>query len=205
MIKAFDKKEYLYCGLEKDEFESIESRIMERNATLVSKVSVGVTILGILFLLLNAFLGSENLLAYWILVIGGGLCTVVGLAFHHKNRFALLYGYALIIDVFLYGIVLSFQPGNVNNPSTSIVVFLALMPLIINDKPIRMGMVVFVSTILFLAFSYYLKAFDAFETDLMNTITFSVLGFFLYIGISNRNVKEIYYGLQAAENERLRL
>ena len=203
-MKALDRNEYLYCGLEKGEYERIEHRIMERNATLVSSVSYGVVALGILFLILNAFLGSENLLAYWILVIGGGVCATIGRLLLKNDYGVLVYCYALILIVFAYGTVLSFQPGNINNPSTSIVVFLALMPLVVNDKPIRMGMVIFLSTIGFLLASYYLKSHAAFETDLMNTITFSVLGFFLYISISNRNVKEIYYGIQAAENERLK-
>lgn len=199
-----DKNEYLYCGLRKEEYESIEKKIMERNVSLVSKVSVGVAFLGILFFVINALVGSQNLLAYYILMFGG-LLVALGKRFAQKGTVSsVLYSYLLILFVFAYGIVLSFQPGNINNPSTSIVVFLALMPLIVNDKPARMGIFVLFFTIMYLVIARMLKSSSAFTTDIMNTLTFSILGFFLYIGISNRNVKEIFYGIQAAENERLK-
>ena len=200
----FNRNEFLYCGLEKEQFKSIEKTITERNVSLVSKVSVGITLLGILFFAINAAIGSQNLFAYWILMVGGVLVTIFKPIAKKNGQYALIYCYCLILVVFAYGMILSFQPGNIDNPSTSIVVFLALMPLIINDRPIRMGFVVLISTVFYLGLANLLKSRAAFTTDIMNTVTFSVLGFFLYLGISNRNVKEIFYGIQAAENERLK-
>jgi len=199
-----NKNDFLYCGLKKEEYESIEDRIMERNVNLTSKVSVGIAALGVLFFAINAVVGNRNLLAYWILMIGGIIMTILKPFATKSSLHTHFYCYFLIVVVFAYGIVLSFQPGNINKPSTSIVVFLALMPLVINDKPARMGMVIFASTALYLILAFFIKSSAAFSTDIMNTITFSVLGYFLYLGISNRNVKEIFYGIQATENEKLK-
>ena len=204
-ISFLNKDLFLYCGLKKDEFESINALIMERNVNLVAKTSVGVMILGVFFLALNFFLGTDNLLAYWVLIIGGLVLTVIGK--HLKNYtslYALLYCYAFILTVITYGMVLSIQPSNMDSPSTSIVVFLALIPLVVMDKPYRMGTVVFLATALYLFISHDIKSPQAFSTDIMNTITFAVMGFLMYLSLTHRNVKEIFYWIQAAENERIK-
>lgn len=204
-ISFLNKKEIMYCGLEKDEFESIESLIMARNINLVSKVSAGIAVLGLLFLMLYNFLGSKNVSAYWILIVGGFVICLFTNVVHIINEASVLvYCYSLVIVVFAYGIVLSFLPDNIDDPATGIVVFLALMPLVINDRPIRMGTVVLIASIVYLCVAYEMKSRVPFVTDVINVVTFSTLGFLLYIGMSNRNVKEIFYGIKATENEKLK-
>ncbi len=200
-----NKNDILYCGLEKDEYLSVRDRIMERNIRLTGRISIGIALLGLFFIVLNLILGIDKLLPYLILLIGGIILRAIRPLIHEEKRTtALLYCYAMILIVFAYGIVLSVQPSNAPHPSTSIVVFLALMPLTINDRPVRMSFIVLAATLVYLFLSYHAKYPDAFMTDIMNTPTFSILGLFLYLGISNRNVKEIYFGMQAAENERLK-
>ena len=204
-IGFLNKNLFLYCGLKKEEFESINTLIMERNVNLVAKTSIGVMILGIFFLALNFFLGTDNLLAYWVLIIGGLILSLIGKYIKNvTSLYALVYCYAFILTVILYGMVLSIQPSNMDSPSTSIVVFLALIPLVVMDKPYRMGTIVFLSTALYLFISHDIKSPQAFSTDIMNTITFAVMGFLMYLSLTHRNVKEIFYWIQAAENERIK-
>lgn len=204
-IKPFTKSNLWYCGLEKEEYERIEGQIMERNVHLVSRIAIAMVALGVLFIGINLLLQTDKLLPYWLLVVGGTLLMILHRGIRDvKSVPALIYCYALIIIVFAYGMILAVQPANLDDPSTSIVVFIALMPLTINDRPGRMGLVMILASICYLILSSIYKSPSANETDLMNTITFTILGFFLYTSISNRNVKEIYYGLQAAENERIK-
>ncbi len=204
-IPVFNKNDFFYCGLEKEEYESIKPLIMERNVNMAKKISPLVEILGIFFLIVNYLAGSQSLLAYWVLMAGG----IYLLIFRKlvKPPYALMakhFYYSFILVAYIYGTVLSLQPGNVDLQACSVVVLFALMPLTINDRPIRMGIVMFLSTAAYLISCYIYKDFSVFLTDLMNMLTFVILGFFLYLGISNRNVREIYYGIQAAENERLK-
>ncbi|MBQ1547027.1 MAG: response regulator [Lachnospiraceae bacterium] len=202
-----NRSELLYCGLQKDEYLSIRDIIMERNINLVTKISGALILLGVFFLAVEAALGVDNLLAYYILIFGGiilSLWRFIQRDIKKHRTSSLFFCYAFILDIYAYGIVLSLQPANINNPATSIVVFLALMPLTVNDRPARMGIVTIISTVFYLTLGFLLKGHSAFLTDLLNTLTFSTLGLFLYIGISNRNVKEIFYGMQAAENERIK-
>ena len=205
VMLPINKNDILYCGLEKDEYLSVRDRIMQRNIRLTGRISVGIAVLGVLFLVINLILRIDNLMPYLILLIGGTLLRLIKPLIREEKRIlSLCYCYAMILIVFTYGIVLSIQPSNAPHPSTSIVVFLALMPLTINDRPIRMSLIVLAATLVYLYLSYHVKYPDAFTTDIMNTPTFSILGLFLYLGISNRNVKEIFFGIQAAENERLK-
>ncbi len=201
----FTRSVLLYSGLQKEEYESVETMIMERNIRLVSKISVGIVALGLFFVVLDLILGIENIFPYSILIIGGSILFFIKEAVRDpKGRSAYLYCYALIVIVLLYGIALAMQPSNADSPSTSIIVFLTIMPLTVNDRPYRMGIVMSFFTVLYVALSFLFKSASAFQTDIMNTLTFSVLGFILYVSLSNRSVKEIYFGMQAAENERIK-
>ncbi len=201
----FSKNVYLYCGLSRDEYDRIALLILGRNLEMTGMLSSMVALLGIFFLAIDAVTGRQDQVPYLVLMVGGILLKLIPKSAVQKNTaFALAYCYALIITVFIYGIVLGIQPAKADDPSTSIVVFLALMPLILNDKPVRMGAVVASFTTLYLILSRNVKTTAAFQTDIFNVLTFSILGYFLYISISNRNVKEIWYGIQAAESERLK-
>ena len=201
-----NKNLFLYCGLEKEEFENVVPMIMERNVKLVSKCNIGVFLLGIVFIIVTLFVRSEdNLLAYWILVVGGlTLCVYRLLKKEIKGVAAYIFCYSMILVVLAFGMVLSLEPGNVSMPSTSFVVFLVLLPVVVNDKPYRMGLLILLCAAVYLVLSINIKSGMAVKSDIMNVTTFSILGYMLYISITNRSVKEIFYWTQAVENERIK-
>ena len=200
-----NKNLFLYCGLEKEQFDNIFDKIMERNVKLVSRCNIVIVILGILFFLLNMIMDTENLAAYWILVIGGVALYIYRVLYKpKKGKPAFIYCYALLATVLLFGMILSVQPKTLDMPSTSFIAFLSFLPLIVNDKPYRMGMFILIATLTYVCISINFKSGIVLRADMMNTLTFSVLGFVLYINMSNRNVKEIFYWMQAAENERIK-
>ena len=200
-----NKNLFLYCGLEKEQFDNIFDKIMERNVKLVARCNIVIVILGILFFLLNMIMDTENLAAYWILVIGGVALYIYRVLYKpKKGKPAFIYCYALLATVLLFGMILSVQPRTLDMPSTSFIAFLSFLPLIVNDKPYRMGMFILIATLTYVCISINFKSGIVLRADMMNTLTFSVLGFVLYINMSNRNVKEIFYWMQAAENERIK-
>ena len=200
-----NKNLFLYCGLEKEQFDNIFDKIMDRNVKLVFKCNIVIIVLGLFFFLLNLLLKTENLAAYWVLIIGGiALYLYKILMKNMKGIHAFIYCYALLATVLIFGMILSIQPTTINMPSTSFIAFLAFLPLIVNDKPTRMGLLIFLAALAYFLISVNLKSGVVFKADVMNTGTFAVLGFVLYISISNRSVKEIFYWTQAAENERIR-
>jgi len=200
-----NKNLFLYCGLEKEQFDNIFDMIMERNVKLVSKCNIVIVIIGLLFFLLNLILGTENLAAYWVLIIGGLTLLIFNKIFKPKTgKKAFIYCYALLTTVLAFGMILSIQPTTIGMPATSFVAFLAFLPLIVNDKPYRMGIFISLMTLAYLLISINFKSGIVFKADVMNVVTFAVVGFFVYISISNRSVKEIFYWMQAAEGERIK-
>lgn len=51
---------------------------------------------------------------------------------------------------------------------------------------------------------FFCKTGETLAADIINTATFSIIGYVLYILISNRSVREIFFWTQTAENERIR-
>jgi signal transduction histidine kinase/CheY-like chemotaxis protein len=98
---------------------------------------------------------------------------------------------------------LSLQSANINFPSTAFVAFLVLLPITVNDKPFRMGLFILITTATYQVLCFYAKNGDAFAADIINTVIFSILGFILYLMISNRSVREIFFWTQAAEKDRI--
>ena len=187
--------------MEKEQFDNIFDKIMDRNVKLVFKCNIIIIILGLFFFLLNLLLKTENLAAYWVLIVGSIALYLYKLFMKKmKGIHAFIYCYALLATILVFGMILSIQPTTINMPSTSFIAFLAFIPLIVNDKPTRMGMLILLATLAYFVISLNVKTGVVFKADVMNTMTFSVLGIVLYISISNRSVKEIFYWTQAAEN-----
>ena len=199
------RKALLYCGLEKEEYEGIRPLIDERNFSSTNIVSIAMLFFGCVFLLSRIVTGAPILFPYYFLIICAVLFLLTRAFFLKKaNHLTLLFCYLQMCVVFVFAIILSSQGSNRENPSTSIIVFLALLPLIINDRPIRMFAVVSVFVVAYLICSSYVKIPSAHQDDIFNTLTFSILGMAVYLLISNRNVHEIYLRTKAAESDRLR-
>ena len=198
-----NKNLFLYCGLQKEELENIYPQIMERNVKLISNCNIGIIIFGLTLLVVISLLGYSTA-AYWILVAGGAVLFLIKfLLKKFKGKLDILYCYAFLIVVMVFGMALSLQPANINFPSTAFVAFLVLLPITVNDKPFRMGLFILITTATYQVLCFYIKNGDAFAADIINTVIFSILGFILYLMISNRSVREIFFWTQAAEKDRI--
>ena len=110
--------------------------------------------------------------------------------------------YAQMLLLCAYAIVLSVQKSNFDIPATSIVVFAALLPLSIDDRPIRMYLFMLVVTATYLLVSFFFKARSAFKLDVMNMGTFILIGAVLYGFICVRNIKEISTSVKVEKIQR---
>ncbi len=198
------KKNMLYCGLSREDYLSIRGQILDRDVEVVNITSALMAAFGFVFLIFNLLSGGKIILPYLFLTVGGSFLFCI----HHfllrrTETFSLGYCYFQICVIFVFATFLSAQPSNRQIPSTSMIVFLVALPLTISDRPIRM--VAFISAVSagYLGCSAAFKTRAAFETDVMNTLTFAIVGMFLYDIISNRNVMEIYLRKKAFDNERL--
>jgi len=199
------KTALLYCGLSKEDYEKISPLIAERNFSFADIISVAMIIFGLIFLISQLLSPTASLFPYYFLILSGVLLLVLGKTLMSRtDRGKMLYRYLQICIIFAFAMILSAQGSNREQPSVSIIVFLALLPLTINDCPLRMMGVVYGAAVIYLICSSRVKIPAMFRADIFNTLTFTTLGMAVYLLISNRNIHEIYLRQQAVESDRLR-
>ncbi len=203
MIKLHGVKLLLYGGIDRADYDSIRPLVWERNLKILRITAFLATWIGALFLLINHFLRSGTQIPYWIL-LGGSILTLCLLQLvrkkdDRKEIWSLLLCYGQMILICGYATFLSTQPANRDTPATSAIVFIALLPLSIDDRPIRMFAVMLGESILYLLLSYQMKSLHAFSLDVMNVATFCVVGMILYAVICTRNLRELW------QSERVRI
>lgn len=186
----------LYGGIDRCDFDSIRPMIWRRNVGVLRFTAAFAAIIGAIFIAINYFLHSNNQLPYLFLLCGSVLMLCL-MALARKKKeprelWSLLMCYGQMLLIFGYATYLSTQPANYDIPATSAIVFLALLPLSIDDRPIRMFAVMLGESILYLLLSHRLKSPHAFSLDLMNIATFGVMGMVLYAVICMRNIRELY-------------
>ena len=185
----------LYGGIDRDDFNAIRPLVWQRNLNALRITASLAAGIGALFLLINTFLRSGTRVPYLIL-LGGSLLTLCLLPLVRKKGgreiWSLLLCYGQMLLIYGYATFLSMQPANCDIPATSTVVFIALLPLSIDDRPLRMFAVMLGESVLYLLFSHNLKSPHAFSLDMMNIVTFCVTGMILYVVICSRNLRELW-------------
>ena len=164
-------------------------------------MTIGFTLcIGLAFLIPNLLIRPDYSRPYIILVLGSLLTIAVLMLMRHFNMhctklyMAVCYGQLFLI--FLYSCLLSIQPANHDLPGVSVIVFITLLPLTIDDRPIRMFAFIIVEASIYVIFSYYSKDTRAFLCDIEDTVSFSLVAMGLYAVICTRNVKELYQNMR---------
>jgi response regulator RpfG family c-di-GMP phosphodiesterase len=152
--------------------------------------------IGALFLAVNLILHTGVWIPYLFLFCGSaltyGLQTLLREQRDRRELWSLLLCYGQMILVCGYACILSIQRSNHEVPATSVIVFIALLPLAVDDRPIRMFLVMLAESVVYLELSFLMKAPHAFSLDLQNVATFCIVGMVLYAVICTRNIRELH-------------
>ncbi|MBR3019141.1 MAG: HD-GYP domain-containing protein [Clostridia bacterium] len=186
----------LYGGINRSDYDSIRPMLWQRNLASLRITAFMAAGIGAVFLVINYFIQSGNQIPYLVLLCGSlltlGLLPLVSPKRNRKEIWSLLLCYGQMILICGYATFLSTLPANYGIPATSAIVFIALLPLSIDDRPLRMFAVMLCESMLYLLFSYGLKSPHAFSLDAMNAVTFCLVGMVLYSVICARNIRELY-------------
>ena len=190
----------LYAGIGQEEYSVISPMIWKGNIKTL-RMTIGFALcIGLAFLIPNLLIRPDYSTPYLILVLGSLLTIAVLMLMRHFNMhctklyMAVCYGQLFLI--FLYSCLLSIQPANHDLPGVSVIVFITLLPLTIDDRPIRMFAFIIVEASIYGIFSYYSKDTRAFLCDIEDTVSFSLVAMGLYAVICTRNVKELYQNMR---------
>lgn len=185
-------------GLSIDEFMRINHLVWQRNKKILKITSLLSMFMGALFLIYALVSQSSTWLPYLILIIGSMIIYVLSRVLEKYDSVVLstFLCYGQLMLVCTYAGILSTQTSNHAIPATSIVVFIALLPLSIDDRLIRMYSFMITESTVYLIVSRLFKSPEAFYLDVINVATFCVIGMVLYGFISIRNIREIYQGVK---------
>ena len=186
-----------FCGIPHKDYDEIKGIIWSRNRRVLKITSILSAILGLILLVVGIVNKDETIMPSIFLSIGSFAIyfIVMTLGKRFKNAyFSYAVCYSQMILTVVYAVLLSIQPGNKSIPATSVIVFINLLPIAIDDRPIRMYGHMICECIGYLIISYFNKDYNAFYLDVINGATFTTIGIIIYSIVCFRNVKEISVG-----------
>lgn len=185
-----------YGGIDRENYDAIRPMLWKRNLRALRITAALARGIGVIFLVLNLLLRTGLWVPYLFLLCGSAvtllLLPLIKEDGSGKEIWSLLLCYGQIILVCVYAGILSTQRSNHEIPATSVIVFIALLPLTIDDRPIRMFAVMLGESAVYLLLSNLLKSAHAFSLDVQNTVTFCIVGMVLYAVICTRNIRELH-------------
>ena len=203
MKKTNPKDFLLYCGIKKDAFYEVRELIWERNRRILRMTSIACVLMGIFFSVFNKMTGSAVLFPYIFLAAGSAFVVVIAWAADMKKlTLNILLCYLQMMIVCVYAAILSMQESNLAMPATSLIVFIALLPLSIDDRPFRMYFFMILESGVYLIVAKEMKTEQAFGLDVINVLTFLLIGMAFYAVICVRNVREIYQNARVDKVQR---
>lgn len=197
-MKVISRDFFLFCGIDREAYQAIRPLIWRRNISTLTITSILAAGMGLAFLLINHLMGSGVWIPYVFIFCGSAVILTILVLTRRRcgEGLGMLLCYGEMLLVCVYAGLLSTQETNYAIPATSVVVFIALLPQSIDDRPIRMYAVMLLESAGYLAVSYFMKSSHAFSLDAMNIATFFVVGVILYAVICTRNVRELYQSIR---------
>lgn len=194
------KRLLLYAGIGRDEYSMISPMIWRANMKTL-RITIDFALgIGVVFLISKLLTRPDYSRPYIVLVLGsllmlGGLLLIRRYDMQRTTlSMSLCYGQMFLI--FLYSCLLSTQPANYDVPGVSVIVFITLLPLTIDDRPIRMFIFIFAECAAYLIASYFSKSSQVFHWDFENVASFGLVAMGLYAVICTRNVRELYQSVR---------
>ena len=182
---------FCYCGISKDEYNSLKKQAYISNFTLWQVLHVLMTIaFGLLFI--NALLSEslkQNLFFYLGLFCYSTLSTVLFFfVFKKKSIIAQLWIYLSIIALFIFSALIATKSPD--QMAVTFMVLLVITPMFMLDKPYFMSITLILASIIFLIWMKNIKPDDIWFGDLVNAITFTGVGIFLHIISNSIRIRE---------------
>ena len=180
-----------FCGIPRKDYNEIKAIVWARNRRVLKITSLLSAAFSLILLIVDIFTKTDTLAPYIMLLVGSITIylIVMTLGKRFKNAyfsFAVCYGQMTL--TIIYAVLLATQASNAAIPATSVIIFIVLLPIAIDDRPIRMYGFMISECIGYLICSSFYKEPNAFKLDCINCITFTLIGLIIYSVVCYRNL-----------------
>lgn len=181
---------FAYCGIEKDEYNALKKDAYVSNFRVWRVLNYLMTavfaalFLGSLLTPLLALNGSVYLLA----LLYSLLAIVLFRVLREDSLLAQFLIYGSMSMLFLFACAITRNRPDI--PATTFIVFLLVTPMFMIDKPFFMAIELGAASAVFLLWMYRVKPLEIWEIDLVNVVTFTVVGVFLNVIANAIRIRE---------------
>lgn len=179
-----------YCGIERDEYNAIKKNAYISNFVIWRSLHylMAATFLVLYFISLSNSVVRHNALLY---LLGTIYSVAVIILFSFLKKDSLIAQFIIYISIsllFLFGGFVSLNNPNV--PAATFIVFLLITPLFMIDKPFFMAIELSVVAAIFLTYMHGVKPENIWKIDLVNVVTFTIVGIFFNVIENAIRIKE---------------
>ena len=181
---------YFYCGIEKDEYNAIKRDAYVSNYKVWRILHfLMAAVFGLMYLASFANqLMSVNRWFYLIAFLYSVVAVVIFVKLKWDSVIAQLLIYLSMSFLFLFATIINLDKPDYT--ATTFVVLLVLTPLLMIDKPYFMTIELFAASAVFLIWAYGVKSAYIWQIDMVNVVTFAIIGSFLNIIANSLRIKE---------------
>ncbi len=192
-LKNYLISTFVYAGITKDEYDAIRPAREEKNKGILFVTSGlgSVTFFGLFILSFIEQSYADNQILYLCLAV----CEILIFIFtwkllSKKADLTLPITYLSIFAIFAYSIILgTFNSRDIT--STTFCVFLIAIPMIVMDRPWRLMLFNLSQVTVFCICSYSVKDWSIASTDILNAVSFAILGIVLNTYMIKTKAKEM--------------
>ena len=184
------KNYYFYCGLEKNDYNELKKDAYVANFVTWRVLHIFMAVIfGGLFVvsLLDPIL-KVNRIFYFITFVYSALTIPAFFLLKKKSILPQFIIYLSMSVLFLFGCFISY-----NKPwghATTFITLLLVLPMFMIDKPIFMTIELCAASALYLVWMHGVKTYDVWRTDLVNVITYTLVGVFLNVIANSIRMRE---------------
>ena len=184
---------FCYCGIEKEEYKAVKKSAYVSNFEVwrVLHILMDIAFLGLfVYSLFNPLFESNKW--FYLGVLGYSvIATILFFVMRKDSIAAQLLIYLSISILFLFAAFITQNKPNV--PALAFVAFLLISPLFMIDKPYWMSLELIIASSIFCVWMYFVKPYEIWQMDLINTIIYTIIGIFIHIIVNSFRIKEFVY------------
>ena len=184
------RKYYFYCGIEKDEYNALKKDAYISNFNVWKILHYLMSaVFGMLFItsLFSETMSINRAFYFYAMIYSVTACVSFGVLKKDSLAGQLLI-YLSISLLFLFGCLITLNKPEQN--ATTFIALLLITPMFMIDKPFFMTIELICASAVFLVWTHGVKPYDVWFYDLINVITFTVVGIFLNIIANCIRIKE---------------